>query len=130
MDQGLPQPDATQPTLRHRELVRLAESQADERAWLLHRERVRQILGAPVRPSRGTPGCLSLVLIPLGLVLLTVHPLPGTLTLSLAAAFYLAGSTHLSEGRQRLESADAEAARSWQEKGSAAAPQPFRQSNR
>lgn len=96
------------------ELIRRAEELAEQAAYSLHRDKVRSAMGASGRPSRGTPGCLSLSVLPVAMVLLTVHPLPGILALGLGLGLYLAGSTHLARGRERLAAADAEAQRLWQ----------------
>ncbi len=45
---------------------------------------VRMELGAPSKPSRGTGDCLVLVLVPLGLILMLVHPAPAIANWALA----------------------------------------------
>ena len=65
-------------------------------------------------PSRGAAGCLALILVPIGLLLLTVHPDPGMVVLTLGAVAYLLGSQHLDRTRQQLEQADTEADQHWQ----------------
>ena len=70
-------------------------------------------LGAPQAPSRGRGDCLALVLLPLGLVLLVVHPLPAAIVLAVVGWLYLAGSDRLSSEREAIRAADHEAARRW-----------------
>ena len=58
-----------------REIMRAGEK-AQQVAYSEFRVQVRMELGAPSEPSRGTGDCLALVLVPLGLVLMLVHPAP------------------------------------------------------
>jgi hypothetical protein len=95
------------------ELVRLADANAERQAFALHREQVRLAHDASLSPDRGAVGCLALILVPIGLLLLTVHPAPGMLVLCLGAAAYLKGSQHLDRTRRQLEQADAEADLRW-----------------
>jgi hypothetical protein len=75
---------------------------------------VRLAHDAPPAPSRGAAGCLALILVPIGLPLLTVHPVPGMVVLTLGAVAYLLGSQHLDRTRQQLGQAAAEADLHWQ----------------
>ena len=59
-------------------------------------------LGAPSAPSRGTGDCLALVLVPLGLVLMLVHPAPAIAMWALAGCLVLAGSNQLKRDRAPL----------------------------
>jgi hypothetical protein len=56
-----------------REIMRAGEK-AQQVAYAELQVQVRMELGAPSEPSRGTGDCL--VLVPLGLVLMLVHPAP------------------------------------------------------
>lgn len=94
-------------------LVEAAASRAQATAYDLHRQRVRQRIGAPARASRGPAGWLALALLALGLLLIPVHPVPSIATLTLAAGLWLAGTTQLEAGRRALAAADAEAQGSW-----------------
>ncbi|MFM7393166.1 MAG: hypothetical protein ACKO22_02090 [Cyanobium sp.] len=46
---------------------------------------VRLAHDAPPAPSLGPTGCLALILVPIGLLLLTVHSAPGMAVLTLGA---------------------------------------------
>ncbi|MCS5693452.1 hypothetical protein NZK33_15900 [Cyanobium sp. FGCU-6] len=96
-----------------RDLVRLAHANAERQAFELHREQVRLAHDAGQAPDRGAAGCLALILVPIGLLLLTVHPAPGMVVLCLGAVAYLKGSEHLDRSRRQLEQADAEADLRW-----------------
>ena len=97
--------------------VRAAERQAYEAAYASHRSRVHSQLGIPLDASRGQGGCLALVLLPLGLILLTVHPLPAILVLVVVGWLYLSGSERLRQERSAIDAVDAEALRLWLEAG-------------
>jgi len=97
--------------------VRAAERHAYEAAYASHRSRVHSQLGIPLYASRGQGGCLALVLLPLGLILLTVHPLPAILVLVVVGWLYLSGSERLRQERSAIDGADAEALRLWLEAG-------------
>lgn len=125
--QGRPRPvdDHQRRRQERQELVRLAHANAERQAFELHREQVRLDKEAPPAPDRGPAGCLALILVPIGLLLLTVHPVPGMVVLTLGAMAYLMGSHHLDRTRQQLEQADTEAdlrwrneeSRRWQRRG-------------
>lgn len=118
-----PSDNALQRRRREREeLIRLAHANVERQAYAQYRERMRVAHEAPPAPNRGPAGCAALVVLPLGLLLLTVHPLPGMLVLSLGAALHLLGSRHLDRTRQQLREADADTDRRWQ--GTAAGPRP------
>ena len=70
-------------------------------------------LGAPSEPSRGTGDCLALVLVPLGLVLMLVHPAPAIAMWALAGCLVLAGSNQMKRDRAAIQPADNEAERRW-----------------
>ena len=70
-------------------------------------------LGAPSEPSRGTGDCLALVLVPLGLVLMLVHPAPAIARWALAGCLVLAGSNQMKRDRAAIQAADNEAERRW-----------------
>lgn len=97
--------------------VRAAERHAYEAAYASYRSRVHSQLGIPLYASRGQGGCLALVLLPLGLILLTVHPLPAILVLVVVGWLYLSGSERLRQERSAIDGADAEALRLWLEAG-------------
>lgn len=97
--------------------VRAAERQAYEAAYASHRSQVHSQLGIPLDASRGQGGCLALVLLPLGLILLTVHPLPAILVLVVVGWLYLSGSERLRQERSAIDAADVEALRLWLEAG-------------
>lgn len=97
--------------------VRAAERQAYEAAYASHRSRVHSQLGIPLDASRGQGGCLALVLLPLGLILLTVHPLPAILVLVVVGWLYLSGTERLRQERSAIDAVDAEALRLWLEAG-------------
>jgi len=123
--QGPPVDDHHRRRQERQDLVRLAHANAERQAYELHREQVRLAHDAAPAPDRGPAGCLALILVPIGLLLLTVHPVPGMVVLTLGAAAYLMGSQHLDRTRQQLEQADAEAdlrwrteeSRRWQRRG-------------
>lgn len=104
--------------------IHQAEIQAEEVAWTAYRDRVRARLGVRPVPSRGRGDCLSLVLLPIGLLLLLQQPVLGIAVLSLVAVFYLAGSLRLDAERRRLAAVDAEAERSWRSRHGGASPSP------
>jgi hypothetical protein len=97
--------------------VRAAERHAYEAAYASHRSRVHSQLGIPLYASRGQGGCLALVLLPLGLILLTVHPLPAILVLVVVGWLHLSGSERLRQERSAIDGAYAEALRLWREAG-------------
>jgi len=66
-----------------REIMRAAEKSQQVAYDKLHVQ-VRMELGAPSKPSRGIGDCLALVLVPLGLVLMLVHPAPAIAIWALA----------------------------------------------
>ena len=94
------------------EILRAGE-QAQHVAHAELRNQVRMELGAPSEPSRGTGDCLALVLVPLGLILMLVHPAPAIAVWAMAAGLYLAGSNQLKRDRAAIRGADAEAERRW-----------------
>jgi hypothetical protein len=59
-----------------REIVRAGEKSQQVAYAELHVQ-VRMELGVPSEPSRGTGDYLALMLVPLGLVLMLVHPAPA-----------------------------------------------------
>ena len=78
-------------------------------------------LGAPSETSRGTGDCLALVLVPLGLVLMLVHPAPAIAMRALAACLVLAGSNRIKRDRAAIRAADGEAERCWRRQQRSAA---------
>lgn len=99
------------------EQVRLAEQRSLDGAYASHRARVLSRRGVPVFASRGPGDCLALLLLPLGLVLLAVHPLPATVVLVVVAWLLLSGSERQRRERAEIEEAEAEARRLWIEAG-------------
>ena len=97
--------------------VQQAEQQAWQSAYASHRSSVHSQLGVPLFASRGRGDCLALVLLPLGLVLLLVHPLPATLVLVVVAWLVLSGNDRFRQEREAIRQADAEALRRWVEAG-------------
>jgi hypothetical protein len=97
--------------------VRLAEARGWETAYEGHRARVFSQRGVPVFPTRGQGDCLVLVLLPLGLILLAVHPLPAFLVLVAVGWLVLSGSDRLRQERREIAAAEAEALRLWLEAG-------------
>jgi hypothetical protein len=93
--------------------IRRAEEQAQLVAYAKLRAQVRMELGAPGEPSRGNGHVLALVLAPLGLILMLIHPAPAIACWAMAACLYLAGSDHLKRDRAAIRAADAEAERRW-----------------
>jgi hypothetical protein len=111
--QGPPANDSQRRQQERQDLVRLAHANAERQAFELHREQVGLAQDAPPAPSRGPAGCLALILVPIGLLLLTVHPVPGMVVLTLGAVAYLMGSLHLDRTRQQLEQVATEADLHW-----------------
>jgi hypothetical protein len=102
--------------LRHARLqsqILRAGEQARQVAYAELRDQVRMELGAPSEPSRGTGDCLAVVLVPLGLILMLVHPAPAIAVWAMAAVLYLAGSNQLQRERAAMRAADAETERRW-----------------
>lgn len=95
-----------------REILRAGE-QAQQVAYAELRDQVRMELGAPSEPSRGTGDCLALVLVPLGLILMLVHPAPAIAVWAMAGCLVLEGSNRLKRDRAAIRAADAEAERRW-----------------
>jgi hypothetical protein len=95
-----------------REILRAGEK-AQQVAYAELRFQVRMELGAPSEPSRGTVDCLALVLVPLGLVLMLVHPAPAIAMWALAGCLVLAGSNQMKRDRAAIQAADGEAERRW-----------------
>ena len=93
--------------------IRRAEEQAQLVAYAKLRDQVRMELDAPIEPSRGNGHLLALVLAPLGLILMLIHPAPAIACWAMAACLYLAGSDHLKRDRAAIRAADAEAERRW-----------------
>lgn len=104
-------PPAPTPSLSDQ--VRQAEDQAWQSAYASHRSRVHSQLGVPLFPSRGRGDCLALVLLPIGLILLVVHPLPATLVLAVVGWLVLSGNDRIRQEREAIRQADAEALRRW-----------------
>lgn len=96
------------------DLVRLAHANAERQAFARHREEVRRAREAPVSPNRGPAGCAALALVPIGLLLLSMHPLPGMIVLSLGGVLYLIGSHHLDQTQRQLRESELAAERYWQ----------------
>ena len=101
---------------RLRQQIKDAERRADRVAFAEHRDRVRTDLGAPLTASRGSGDCLALALLPLGLILLVVHPLPAIVVLVTVGWLYLAGSDRRERDQRAIRAADAEAERRWQQR--------------
>jgi hypothetical protein len=95
-----------------REILRAGE-QAQKVAYAELRDQVRMELGAPSEPSRGTGDCLALVLVPLGLILMLVHPAPAIAVWAMAGCLYLEGSNRQKRDRAAIRAADAEAESRW-----------------
>jgi len=93
--------------------IQRAEEQAQLVAYAKLRDQVRIERGAPGEPSRGNGPVLALVLAPLGLILMLIHPAPAIACWAVAACLYLAGSDHLKHDRAAIRAADAEAERRW-----------------
>ena len=93
-----------------REIMRAGEK-AQQVAYAELQVQVRMELGAPSEPSRGTGDCL--VLVPLGLVLMLVHPAPAIAMWALAGCLVLAGSNQMKRDRAAIQAADDEAERRW-----------------
>ncbi|MFM7269377.1 MAG: hypothetical protein ACKOZT_12485 [Cyanobium sp.] len=93
--------------------VRLAEARGWQAAYEAHRAHVFSERGVPVFATRGKGDCLALVLLPLGLILLAVHPLPAFLVLVVVGWLVLSGSDRLREDRRAIAAADAAALRLW-----------------
>jgi hypothetical protein len=98
--------------------IREAERQAEQVAYSDHRDRVRMELGAPRVPSRGNGDCLALALLPLGLILLVVHPAPAIAVLVAVGWLYLVGSDRQRSDREAIQAADREAERLWRQRES------------
>jgi len=110
-----PDPGAGSSPLENRlraQILRAGE-QAQQLAYAKLRDQVRMELGAPSEPSRGTGDCLSLVLMPLGLILMLVHPAPSIAVWAMKGCLVLAGLNHLNRDRAAIRAADAEAERRW-----------------
>ena len=69
--------------------------------------------GALSEPSRGTGDCLALVLVPLGLILMMVHPAPAIAVWALSGCLVLAGWNHRKRDRAAIRAANAAAERRW-----------------
>lgn len=95
------------------EQVQRAEARSLEGAYAGHRAQILSRRGAPVFASRGRGDCLALVLLPFGLILLVVHPLPATLVLLVVAWLVLSGSDRFRQQRAEIAEAEAEALRLW-----------------
>jgi hypothetical protein len=96
-----------------REIMRAGEK-AQQVAYAELRVQVRMELGAPSEPSRGTGDCLALVLMPLGLVLMLVHPAPPPSPSGRwRVAWVLAGSNQMKRDRAASQASDDEAERRW-----------------
>ena len=95
--------------------IQRAEEQAQLVAYAKLRDQVRIERGAPGEPSRGNGPVLALVLAPLGLILMLIHPAPAIACWAMAACLYLAGSDHLKRDRAAIRAADAEAERRWRQ---------------
>lgn len=119
--QGLPSspprtsPPPESPQARLLRQIREAERKAEQVACSEHRDQVRMELGAPRVPSRGNGDCLALVLLPVGLILMVVHPVPAITVLGVVGWLFLAGSDRQRSDRKAIEDADAEAERRWQQ---------------
>lgn len=112
-----PDSRGSDPGLTLAEQARLAEERSWEGAYASHRARVLAQRDAPLFASRGRGDCLALVLLPLGLVLLAVHPLPAILVLVAVAWLLLSGSDRQRRDRAAMQAAEAEALRLWLEAG-------------
>lgn len=77
------------------EQVRQAEARGWEAAYEAHRARIFSQRGVPVFATRGQGDCLALVLLPFGLILLAVHPLPAFMVLVVVGWLVLSGSDRL-----------------------------------
>ena len=95
-----------------REIVRAGEK-SQQLAYAELHVRVRMELGVPSEPSRGTGDYLALVLVPLGLVLMLVHPAPAIAMWALAGCLVLAGSNQMKRDCAAIQAADDEAERRW-----------------
>lgn len=96
--------------------IREAERQAEQVAYAEHRDRVRLDLGAPRIAGRGNGDCLALTLLPVGLILLVVHPAPAIAVLVAVGWLYLAGSDRQRSDQEAIEAADREAERLWRQR--------------
>jgi hypothetical protein len=94
--------------------IEKAGRQAKQLAYAQLRDQVRIERGAPSEPGRGTGDCLAVVLLPIGLVLMLVHPAPAIAVWAMAGALYLAGSDHQKRDRAAIRAADEETERRWQ----------------
>ncbi|MFM7269609.1 MAG: hypothetical protein ACKOZT_13680 [Cyanobium sp.] len=97
--------------------VRQAEARGWEAAYAAHRARIFSQRGVPVFATRGQGDCLALVLLPFGLILLAVHPLPAFMVLVVVGWLVLSGSDRLRAERREIAAAEAEALRLWLEAG-------------
>jgi len=95
-----------------REIVRAGEK-SQRLAYAELHVQVRMELGVPSEPSRGTGDYLALVLMPLGLVLMLVHPAPAIAMWALAGCLVLAGSNQMKRDCAAIQAADDEAERRW-----------------
>ena len=111
--QGPPANDSQRRQQERQDLVRLARANAERQAFELHREQVRLAHDAAPAASRGAAGCLAVILVPIGLLMLTVHPVPSMVVLTLGAVAHLLGSQHLDRTRQQLEQVATDADLHW-----------------
>lgn len=112
-----PQVAVTRAPLSMAEQVQRAEEHGWQTAYESHRARIHARLDAPVMARRGRGDCLALVLLPIALLLVAVHPLVAIPVLLGVGSLYLAGSRRLQQERDLIAAADAEALRLWLEAG-------------
>lgn len=91
------------------------QMRAEKRAKQQVYKEVQEEIGAPVFASSGLPGCISIVLILIGVITLAINALLGIMVLILGGLFFIAGSNQVNTERRIIAEANKEAARRWRE---------------
>jgi hypothetical protein len=103
-----------------------AARNSEEAAFRQHRDKIRARMGAPRFATSGAAGCVSALLLGLGIILIFIVWPVGLFFLLIGAIFFVAGSSNVSSERGLIAAADAEAVRSWKDsRESAQRPSPL-----
>jgi len=88
---------------------------AEKRAKQQVYSEVRKEIGAPLFASSGFAGCISIILILIGLITLIFNIILGILILIIGGLFFIAGSNQVNTERRIIAEANKEAAKRWRE---------------
>lgn len=88
---------------------------AEKRAKKQVYSEVRKEVGAPLFASSGFAGCISIILILIGLITLIFNLILGLLILILGSLFFIAGSNQVNTQRRSIVEANKEASKRWRE---------------